>query len=280
MLPDYRITISVTFHPREAVEQVVSFSLRAVILFFGLTAVLAGQGVSKSVPKSVPKAWALTFSDEFEGKDLEFPKWSAHDPWGHAQNRESQAWVAGGVRLQDGMLRLTARRESARYDGQMREYTSGIVTTLGSFAQTYGRFEIRCRIAAGKGLESKVALLPVPSGDLPGIDILDAIGSEPGVAMFANRWGDEKTERSYSGSSQGADFSKDFHVFAVEWDAEKIVWFVDGKERFRSRDGVPHQPLYLLASLAVGGNQAKWPDASTAFPAFFEIDYIRVYQQP
>ena len=72
----------------------MSFSLRAAILLLVLTAVLAGQGVSKSMPNG----WALTFSDEFEGKELEFPKWSAHDPWGHAQNRESQAWVAGGVR--------------------------------------------------------------------------------------------------------------------------------------------------------------------------------------
>ncbi|MES1261535.1 MAG: glycoside hydrolase family 16 protein [Acidobacteriota bacterium] len=266
------MTISVTFRPPDAVQQVVAIPTRCAVLFFAPVILMSAQTASKG--------WVLTFSDEFEGKELEFPKWSTHDPWGHAQNRESQAWVPGAVQLQAGILRLTARRESASYDGQAREYTSGIVTTLGSFAQTYGRFEIRCRIPAGQGLEPRFSLLPVPSGDIPGIDILDAIGSDPGTALFANRWGDLKTERSYSGSWKAPDFSKDFHVFAIEWDQDKIVWLVDGKERFRSRDGIPHQPMYLLASLAVGGNQAKWPDATTPFPSFFDIDYIRVYRLP
>jgi beta-glucanase (GH16 family) len=227
------------------------------------------------------KGWVLTFSDEFDHKELEFPKWSVHDPWGgHARNRESQAWVPAAVSLESGNLRLTARREPARFDGQNREYTSGIVTTYGSFAQTYGRFEIRCRIPTGQGFEPKFWLLPVPGGETPSIDLIDAIGSEPTKVLFSNHWGDEKTDRSYSTSFKGADFSKDFHTFAIEWDKEKIIWFVDGTERFRSVDGVPHQPLYLVASLAVGGTGPKWPDSTTPFPAFFDIDYIRVYQRP
>jgi beta-glucanase (GH16 family) len=224
--------------------------------------------------------WVPTFSDEFSQKELEFPKWSVNDPWGHARNRESQAWVPTAVQLQEGNARIAARREPARYDGQQREYTSGILTTYGSFAQMYGRFEIRCRIPAGNGFETKFWLLPIPSGDIPSIDILQVIGSEPSRPHFANRWGDEKTERSYTGTWNSPDLSKDFHVFAIEWDKDKIVWFVDGRERFRSVDGVPHQPMYLVASLAVGGTDAKWPDSSTPFPVFFDIDYVRVFQRP
>lgn len=236
-------------------------------------------------PAPLPlKGWVLTFSDEFDQKELEFPKWSLHDPWGHARNRESQAWVPDAVTLDAGLLRLTARREPARYDGQNREYTSGIVTTYGSFAQTYGRFEIRCRIPAGQGLQSKFWLLPVPSGEIPSIDVIGAIGSDRANALFANRWGDEKTERSWSGSwklpANTPDLSKDFHTFAIEWDKDRIVWFVDGTERFRSVDGVPNQPMYLAASLAVGGIEAKWPDSTTSFPAHFDIDYIRVWRRP
>jgi beta-glucanase (GH16 family) len=76
------------------------------------------------------------------------------------------------------------------------------------------------------------------------------------------------------------DLSDGFHVVAIEWDETRIVWTVDGKERFRSVTGVPHQPMYLAASLAAGGLQAKYPDQTTRFPAVFEIDYIRVYQLP
>jgi beta-glucanase (GH16 family) len=223
--------------------------------------------------------WDLTFSEDFNGKVLELPKWSPHDPSGHERNGEAQAYDPSAVDVADGFLRITARHDAARYDNVTREYISGIVTTLGSFAQMYGRFEIRCRIAAGRGLDSRFWLLPVPKGELPSIDVIDALGQETAKALFGNRWGDEQTERSYGGSWPGPDFSKDFHVFAMEWDKDQIRWFVDGKERFRSTDGVPHQPMYLAVNLAVGGLTAKWPDSSTPFPAKFEIDYVRVYKR-
>lgn len=35
---------------------------------------------------------------------------------------------------------------------------------------------------------------------------------------------------------------------------------------------------YILINLAVGGNWPGSPDETTAFPAEFRIDYIRVYQ--
>ena len=38
-----------------------------------------------------------------------------------------------------------------------------------------------------------------------------------------------------------------------------------------------HQPQYLLLNLAVGGTQGGDP-SKTAFPARFEVDYVRVYQ--
>ena len=40
-----------------------------------------------------------------------------------------------------------------------------------------------------------------------------------------------------------------------------------------------HQPVYLLANLAVGG-AGSWPGVAdpSAFPATMSIDYIRVYQ--
>jgi beta-glucanase (GH16 family) len=244
----------------------------------GLFLLSAATAMAQSQVKA--PVWIPTFTEEFNQKELEFPKWSLHDPWGHARNRESQAWIPEAVQLHDGNARIAVRREPARYDGQNREYTSGIITTLGSFAQTYGRFEIRCRLPAGRGFEPKFWLLPVSSGEIPSIDVIDAIGSEPARARFATRWGDEKTERSYSGSWAAPDLSKDFHTFAIEWDKDKVVWFIDGKERFRSTEGVPHQPMYLSASVAVGGIEAGWPDSTTPFPAFFDIDYIRVCQSP
>ncbi|MGD1070882.1 MAG: glycoside hydrolase family 16 protein [Bryobacteraceae bacterium] len=221
-------------------------------------------------------SWTLAFADEFAGKELDLAKWAPHDPWGRERPREVQAYVPGAIEVRDGMAHITARREPATYDGRDREFTSGMMTTYGSFAQMYGRFEIRCRMPAGRGLEARFWLLPL-TGEIPEIDVFDAVGSEPKKALFGNRWGDEKTERSYTGSYPVGDLSADFHVVAIEWDKDKIIWFVDGVERFRSVDGVPHQPMYLAISLIVGGIQAKYPDEATKFPAAFDIDYVRVF---
>jgi hypothetical protein len=39
-------------------------------------------------------------------------------------------------------------------------------------------------------------------------------------------------------------------------------------------------PMYMLINLAVGGDFPGWPDATTQFPANFNIDYVHVYSDP
>ena len=75
------------------------------------------------------------------------------------------------------------------------------------------------------------------------------------------------------------DFSADFYTFAVDWEPGSIVWYVDGVERALTTKGVPDEPMYLIANLAVGGDWPGNPDATTVFPGYMDIDYIRVYQR-
>ncbi len=185
----------------------------------------------------------------------------------------TQTWVPEAIEVSGGHAHISARRTRTGY-------TSGMVTTYDTFAQTHGRFEIRFRIPAGRGLEPLFQLLPVPKGDTPSITVMNAIGSEPSKALFANRWGDARADRDYTGSYQVADLSAGFHIVAVEWTVDEITWIVDGVDRFHSFDGVPQQPMYLAVSLGVGTEKSGEPDAQTKFPAVLDIDYIRVYARP
>ncbi len=54
---------------------------------------------------------------------------------------------------------------------------------------------------------------------------------------------------------------------------------MDGVERHRSTAGIPSEPMYIIANLAVGGDWPGNPDATTRFPGFMEIDYIRVFRR-
>jgi len=214
--------------------------------------------------------WVLTFADEFDGAELDLAKWSPHEPGGQARDAHPEAISIGG-----GQLHVTARRAN-------KGYIQGIVTTFGTFAQRYGRFEIRCRVPAGRGVRAIVSLRPVPLAPLPVIQLLEVNGATPSTVAFANDWGTEQTIRVFGDSFPAPDLSAGFHTIAVEWDENKILWSIDGKDKFQSLDGVPRQSMFLALELAVGGGGgsvlARTPDDSTHFPASFDIDYVRIYQ--
>ncbi len=220
--------------------------------------------------KSRENNWVLTFADEFDGTQLDLAKWSPHEPGGPARDAHPEA-----ITLSGGQLHVTARHAS-------KGYVPGIVTTFGTFAQRYGRFEIRCRVPAGRGLRAIVSLRPVPLAPLPAVGLLEVNGAAPSTISFANDWGTDQTRRSFGDSFPAPDLSAGFHTIAIEWDQDKILWSIDGKDKFQSLDGVPRQSMFLALELAVGGGTgslaARTPDTSTPFPASLDIDYIHVYQ--
>jgi beta-glucanase (GH16 family) len=223
--------------------------------------------------------WQLVFADEFVGAELDLAKWNVRDPWGKERNQELQAYVPNAFELRDGVLSIVARKRMAHYDGKVRQFTSGMMTTYRKFDQQFGRFEVRCRVPRGNGMWPAVWMLPMPLDWPPEIDILEVLGHEPTKLYTTHHWREGNYKQADTGITTGADLSADFHVFATEWDAGKIVWTVDGKERFRSVKSIPQVPMFLLLNLAVGGHWGKAPDDTTPFPAAFEIDYVRVYQR-
>ncbi|MCB1088478.1 MAG: glycoside hydrolase family 16 protein [Verrucomicrobiae bacterium] len=257
---------------------------RSPLLISALALGCAGFGgaVKAQEDRELP-GWELTFSDEFDGEGLDRKKWNVTDPWEAERNAELQAYVPGSIEIRNGLLRLRAERRKAFYDNRVREFTSGIVTTARKFSQKQGRFAIRCRIPKGQGLWPAFWMLPDPPSWPPEIDILEILGHEPHKVYMTNHWPhpDNPTgaSKSNGGEWKGVDFSADFHTFAVEWDPGEIRWYVDGVERHRSADQVPDVPMFLLINLAVGGQWPGNPDESTPFPAWFEVDWVRVWKR-
>ena len=81
-----------------------------------------------------------------------------------------------------------------------------------------------------------------------------------------------------------ARFSDDFHVFAIQWSPQTIVFSVDGvpyntvtpRSLPSGAPWVFYQPFYLILNVAVGGTFPGNPDASTIFPQDMIVDYVRV----
>ena len=78
--------------------------------------------------------------------------------------------------------------------------------------------------------------------------------------------------------------SDEFHVYAAEWTDAEIIWFLDGREYYRTQlteDNKKYftEPHRVLLSLAVGGDWPGAPDETTVFPQRYVIDWVRVYQK-
>ena len=248
-------------------------------LFLASVLVLTWVSNASSEPLDRP-GWKLAFHDEFDGQALDLDKWNLTDPWGRERNHELQAYVTNAFEVKGGILRIRAEKGEAFYGGKPRSFTSGMMSTYRKFNQQYGRFEIRCRVPKGKGMWPAFWLLPEPQGWPPEIDVMEILGHEPKKVYMTQHFQDEQRKhKSDGGSWTGPDFSADFHEFAVEWSPERVVWYVDGVERFRSEKSNPHRKMFMLVNLAVGGNWPGAPDEVTKFPAALEVDYVRAYEK-
>jgi hypothetical protein len=279
--------------------------LAAVVLALGLAACLKGTPPAAAATAPLAKApdgrpLALTFDDEFNsfrpwtnGKGVwrtTYRDGQAADPFDVRTikgNKEVELYVdpsfspAGRplglnpFRIANGELEIRADNTPARDLAALRgyKYVSGVITTQPSFSQTYGYFEMRAKLPAGKGLWPAFWLVRKDLSWPPEVDIMESIGnpSEYYATLHAHGVQDPGTKIAIS--------PDDFHTFAVSWDPKDIVWYVDGREVKRMPTSADmHEPMYMIANLAMGGDWAGYPDASTPFPAAFRIDYIRAYR--
>jgi beta-glucanase (GH16 family) len=159
-------------------------------------------------------------------------------------------------------------------------YASGLLTTFHSFSFVYGYVEMRARIPKGKGLWPAFWLLPVDKTWPPEIDVMEVLGQNTMEIHATVHSRDDGNHTEVSSTIPTPDLSEDFHIYAVKWTADEIVWYFDGRPVASAPTPADmHKPMYLLVNLALGG-WAQSPDSSTVFPAEFRINWIRVFQLP
>lgn len=246
-----------------------------------------------------PDGWKLVWSDEFDGKEIDFTRWDVEENGHGGGNGELQYFVdrPENVRIEDGHLVIEARKEKFNAAGVERDFTSGRIRTKRRASWLYGRFEIRAKLPSGKGMWPAVWMLPdretyggwAASGE---IDIMELVGHEPDTVHGTLHHGAPWPGNRHTGAPfklrQGR-FCDDFHVFALEWEKGEFRWFVDGElfqtqNRWDTAGGdfpAPFdQPFHLILNLSVGGAWPGPPDEHTGFPQRMTVDWVRVYRRP
>lgn len=191
----------------------------------------------------------------------------------HEAEYYADAGPGGPFSLQGGALAITARPASGLPAGL--GYVSGLITTEQSFSQTYGYFAICAQLPRGQGFWPAFWLLPADGAWPPEIDVMEMLGGD--------------TRDYYASVHAGAglnsvtkiaapDLAAGFHIFAVSWRPDEIRYDLDGvpvKELSTPPD--MHQPMYLLANLAVGG-PGSWPGAAAGGTGIYRVAWIRAWQ--
>ncbi|HTU00333.1 MAG TPA: glycoside hydrolase family 16 protein [Candidatus Sulfotelmatobacter sp.] len=239
-------------------------------------------GGAPSAPTSAE--WVLVWHDEFDGTTLDPDSWNVESGTTWSYGSELQYWSPKNVIVGNGMLRLISRRESVGG----RSYSSGAVTTKGKRTFVAGWLEVRARLPKGQGvwpaIWTREGEMPDPDNGAE-IDLVEMLGREPTRIYMSNHsWGTRADDGRHTLHVQchysGPDFSKDFHVYAIEIDSGSIRWFIDGVQRCGpATAGLPTLPNYLLLNTSIGGAWGGDPDSTTVFPQSFDIDYVRVYEK-
>lgn len=179
--------------------------------------------------------------------------------------------------VSNGILTIEGKPATPEIQAITRHaYTSGMITTYHSFAQTYGYFEMRAQLPAGQGIWPAFWLLPTDQSWPPEIDIMEMLGHLPTtLQMFIHYDGNLVA----GGVVDAPGMTTGFHKYGVDWENDYITWYFDGIAV--ARQATPpdmNKPMYILADLAIGGDWPGGPDGTTPFPARMQIDYIRAYQ--
>jgi len=285
----------------------------AILLILG-----ACGGVESEVPAGTFVApvveWQIVFEDDFDGAALDAAKWNVDTGdgcpdqcgWG---NNELQIYDAARVTVAGGILSIEGREELGG------GYTSGRLNTNGKFDFQYGRVEVSARVPAGQGIWPAIWLLhsdPSIYGPWPlsgEIDIMEAFnyGVNDALTQSTTHYGLPKPPFNGTSSSTNLSINADlnFHEYAVEWEKDKIRFFIDGVHYqtqnsdnwftyYPADEGGLYDPLgpytlglkdapfdqafHLLINFAIGGNPVGDPNAATVFPQTLDIDYVRIYE--
>jgi beta-glucanase (GH16 family) len=277
-----------------------------VILFLALLVGIPLTAKCQQSQTDTIGGYKLVWADEFnkEGQP-DANNWGFEH--GFVRNNELQWYQPQNARCDNGMLVIEARQEknlvNPGYLPQSNnwktsrpeiKYTSASLNTSGLHSWQYGRFVMRARIDTDAGLWPAFWTLGV-SGKWPSngeIDIMEYYRNKL-LANIACGTATRHRAKWYSQTKALDTFnpgwSKQFHIWQMDWDKDAISLYVDGQLMNRvelhdlvNQDGSNinpfEQPHYILLNLAIGGDNGGNP-ALTPFPKHFEIDYVRVYQK-
>lgn len=279
------------------------FLLIFVMLMSWTTSCASWQG-PKKVPKTIAlddPLWQLTWSDEFQGEgDADPLKWEQQEYNRRPNPHGPDGWWDSSLVALDGQGHLVisvdeVANRNPQEDDDPVDYAVGMVRSKGLFSQTYGKYEIRCKLPEESGWWVAFWLFPdkgtEPNGGSYGtgrdgteIDIFEGWGWTDQVQMALHYDGYEEMHHSDYYKTRIPGIDQGFHEFSLVWTPDIYVFYVDGEEIWRSDFGGGCQvPCYVKITGELLTEEwalsPEWANTieSGSYPDEFLVDWVRVY---
>lgn len=219
------------------------------------------------------KVWKLAWHDEFDGTELDDSKWEVPPD---ARRRDGW-WMRQAISLDgEGHLAISALKDGDKW-------VDGCVRTRGKFEHAFGYYVARIKLQTQPGHWSAFWLYNHSVGKV-GDDGRD--GTE--IDIYEKPWLDGRVQHALHWDGYGEHHKSEgkvskvpgimegWHTFALSWQPDEYVFYIDGQETWRTAaGGVCQVPLYIKLSDEIG----RWAGdiADAQLPDAFLVDYVRVY---
>ena len=233
---------------------------------------VARDSVSAGTRRCSRTVWRRVFFDDFVHG-------LAHSRWGSYSGQpggDPGGWYdPSHVVVSNGVMNLETYRDP-RFG---RRWVSGGVSSAPGLKQTYGKYDVRFRVDAGRGVGVALLLWPVADHWPPEIDFGEHGGeTRAREHMTATlHYGDANNQIQ---RTVRADFTH-WHTLGVEWTPGRLVYTLDGRPWARlTSPHVPREPMEMDLQAPAGTCGDRWapcPDATTPAHVNMQVDSVVAY---
>lgn len=239
--------------------------------------------------------YELSWQDEFNEKDLNENIWSKTLRDNNARSAKHFTSDSRFFELREGRLRLYAKCNNGLLPKDTAEYLTSGITSEGKKTFTYGKIEARVRVHGAIGTWPAVWTMPEErkywQHDSPfytEIDIFEYIDRNNYVHQTVHNAYTLKSWKNWKNppkTTQSKIKTNEYNIYTVEILPDKLIYSINGKETFRypRRKDIEHQYHYGIKSHLLLTMQVDPPEGwktdlrPKTFPAYMDIDWIRVY---
>ena len=111
------------------------------------------------------------------------------------------------------------------------------------------------------------------------IDVFEYVKTDPDKIYHTVHYGGyaEELHKKSGGVAEVEGIRKSFHTFGVEWLEDEYIFYINGKETWRTKEGVSNIAQFMILSIECCGWGGDVTEANLPDEVIF--DYLRVYKK-